>query len=368
MYLYWVKHIINKPGNWLSVIRLTLLLSLACISKGISAQTSSANFDYPDLVCEEQDARFTNTSFVASGDTPTYQWYFQDARTEYSSNPIANWQYLGNTRVVRVTLTMYLQNGDSSVATKNVSVNSIPVADFSVSDDCEGTKPVFINQSTTHYKDSLTYFWEAPGIEIDSQGEWYWPILGVTRNEVIKLIAVSLNGCTDTVVKLVTIQAIPDASFDLERTGVHIEVSAKAGYEIYQWRFGEGGKANTQNASYVYNDFHGTYEVCLSVKNSYCWAESCQEISRTTNIIDLADQTGIEVYPNPTAGEFNIKLQKTLKPEIAIYDLKGRTIGFEMSAGLNGEHVLAIDAQDGVYILQVTQGQTSVTKRITVIN
>ncbi|MFN3752982.1 reprolysin-like metallopeptidase [Flavobacterium sp.] len=82
---------------------------------------------------------------------------------------------------------------------------------------------------------------------------------------------------------------------------------------------------------------------------------------------DIADLT---VYPNPNNGNFTVQFDNPISEEtkIEVYDMRGRKI-FEnayTNQGVFNENIQLNNAQSGIYLLNVTDGNRKVVKRIAV--
>ncbi|MGV3695473.1 zinc-dependent metalloprotease [Flavobacterium sp.] len=76
------------------------------------------------------------------------------------------------------------------------------------------------------------------------------------------------------------------------------------------------------------------------------------------------------IYPNPSKGNFNIQFENTTSNEIKVnvYDMRGRTI-FENNYSNNvtfNENIQLNNAQAGVYLVSVTDGNKKLVKRIVI--
>jgi PKD repeat protein len=101
-------------------------------------------------VCEGASTSFTNLS---TGDgVLSYSWDFGDSNSSTDANPTHTYAADG---VYTVTLTTTNGNSCVDTHTANVTVNTLPTADFTFSDGCEGTTSNFVNTST-----SGTYTWD----------------------------------------------------------------------------------------------------------------------------------------------------------------------------------------------------------------
>lgn len=80
--------------------------------------------------------------------------------------------------------------------------------------------------------------------------------------------------------------------------------------------------------------------------------------------------SGLSIYPNPSKGNFNIQFNNTTSNEIKVdvYDMRGRTIfenKYSNQATFN-ENIQLNNAQAGVYLVSVTDGNQKIVKRIVI--
>lgn len=86
--------------------------------------------------------------------------------------------------------------------------------------------------------------------------------------------------------------------------------------------------------------------------------------------IDAPTKLDIAVYPNPSNGSFTLQADRltSAKTDVRIFDLRGRMI-FEKSFEVDGtmeETISLPNAEAGMYLMQISDGQRRTTKRILV--
>ena len=75
----------------------------------------------------------------------------------------------------------------------------------------------------------------------------------------------------------------------------------------------------------------------------------------------------INVYPNPTTGKFNVTVENAGEVVVKVGDILGNVLDVNVTDNLNGTYSLDLSVvADGVYFVQVKNGEYFATKRITV--
>ena len=75
----------------------------------------------------------------------------------------------------------------------------------------------------------------------------------------------------------------------------------------------------------------------------------------------------INLYPNPTTGKFNITVENAGDVVVKVGDILGNVLDINVTDNLNGTFSIDLSVvADGVYFVQVKNGDYFATKRITV--
>ncbi len=96
----------------------------------------------------------------------------------------------------------------------------------------------------------------------------------------------------------------------------------------YQWDFDDGNTSTEENPVHEFEE-NGSYDVTLSAVSETCGNDLYTEtiLINTIGISDLETITGIEVYPNPGNGIFNITpLQNLTNANVKIFDVQGKIV------------------------------------------
>jgi len=94
----------------------------------------------------------------------------------------------------------------------------------------------------------------------------------------------------------------------------------------YSWDFGDAsGTSTDENPVYVYAE-NGTYEVVLTASNGYCVDSEVSE-EFLIDVIGIKDlkELGINIYPNPTNGLFNVETEIEAL-DMTIVDITGKIV------------------------------------------
>ena len=128
-----------------------------------------------------------------------------------------------------------------------------------------------------------------------------------------------------------------------------------------------------RNGETIVNFLQDTVFVDRDVADgSYCYAIisardeliSPETEKRCVDILDLAEEKGeAEIYPNPTKGELNVKMQG-LK-SVVIYDMTGRMLLDETSEGEVTVDLSGFDS--GIYLLKMETDSDIFTRKINLI-
>jgi len=166
------------------------------------------------------DQVICNTGTVQIGGSPSSSTpnvsYLWDNSASLNDNTLSN-PVASPSITTRYTLTVTENStGCSDTSSVVVSVNPIPVVDFSVADTCIGNITLFTDVSTIAVGGINSWVWDfgdAVGTSTLQNPSYTY---GSTGTYDVKLITVSTAGCTDSITKTITIVSLPgiDAGAD----------------------------------------------------------------------------------------------------------------------------------------------------------
>jgi len=170
------------------------------------------------------------------------------------------------------------EHGCTATASLPIEVNPELTAQFDVVEaGCTPLDLVLVNQSNG----GTTYEWDFGDGTTSTAANPQHTLVNNTPTDqtfVVKLIAHSGYGCTDTLAVGVEVHPEPEANFfvtPIEQTYPNTSVtftnlSQSGNGAVHTWTFGDGGSTNNFAPGVHHYDTWGTFDVTLDVDNGYC--------------------------------------------------------------------------------------------------
>lgn len=252
-------------------VTLTVTSNNGCvntITKSVTVNPrATVNFTAAN-VCFGNAVSFTNNSTLSSGTFST-AWNFGDGSgTSILPNPTYTY---ANPGTYKVTLYITTNNGCTDSLSKNVTVYANPVVKFTAANACQFNAVQFNNQTSISSGNTINqYFWKFGdgGTSAASDPTHAYALPGTYT---VKLIAVTINGCSDSTTRTIVINPAPVANFTSNTTCLNDQAVFTNTSTVYTgnitgylWNFGDNTTATTQNAVHKYTTA-GTYNVSLTV-------------------------------------------------------------------------------------------------------
>ncbi|MCB9245114.1 MAG: PKD domain-containing protein [Flavobacteriales bacterium] len=274
---------------------------VAWSDNGCRAQLSStitinpnpvANFTFSN-VCQNEVFRATDASTVASGNIASWFWTFGDGSTSTAQNPTHRYSASGT---YNVSLTVTTNSGCTNTVTKQVTIYILPEANFVAEPVCEDASMNFINTSAIGYG-TMTYDWNFAGQGTSTAKDPSFAFTGFGQFNV-RLIAISNNGCRDTINRNVTVHPNPTAAFTVDPVCIGETSEFTNGSTVptgsiveYFWDFADASFSGLENPTHTYGA-PGTYRVNLRVKTD----KGCtDDVTADAIVIALPD---VQLVPN----------------------------------------------------------------------
>ncbi|MCK5078394.1 MAG: PKD domain-containing protein, partial [Bacteroidales bacterium] len=210
-----------------------------------------------------------------SSTTPTYtivawDWDFGDGNTSTLQNP--QHVYVPGSPYI-VTLTVTADSAGvtcTDAATEVITVPALPTVYFTWDPEptCLGTTTSFYGTSGNPI---VAWVWDfGDGMNSSIQNPLHTYVLPGAYT--VTLMVTDVNGCADTAINIVNVGAIPDVDFTFDPDPTCLNnitsfygTSSIAPYATsWNWDFGDGGVAFTQDAIHTYLS-PGTYDATLTI-------------------------------------------------------------------------------------------------------
>jgi PKD repeat protein len=286
-----------------------------------------------------------------------------------SSSATGNvWSTNATTQAITVTasgsysVTVTDNNGcsaSSSATTVNVSNAPIPTVTASATQACSG-EVVTLTSSTAD-----SYAWSngetTQSIQVTNTGSYT-----VTTTNVDACAGV---GASDAVT--VTFTATPTAAGSFTTNGNIVTFSnTSTGASSYSWDFGDFTNSSASAPVHAYA-VNGNYQVVLTAINGNCTDTTVLNVAITVSIEELMGLSNLTIYPNPASETAVISFDNTLGNsfDIQLIDQLGRVIMNQNGVQASGSNLVTIDLtnlSDGLYSIQLTSNQNTISKRLIV--
>ena len=169
-----------------------------------------------------------------------------------------------------------------------------------------------------------------------------------------------------------TMNTAPTAGFTSTSsylTGVFSNTSSSAGTTTYLWDFGDGSTSTQADPNHVYGST-GVYTVTLTVTNDCGTNVFTNTITLSVaGLEEVADFGTINVYPNPSTGEFQLEMDVNyaMNLDIVVTNALGQKLLVRSLNTTNGVHTETIDLSTeavGVYYLNISSEGNTLTNRM----
>ncbi len=265
--------IFTNPGNY--NIKLFVRSDSGCVDSitkpVIYFEKPVANFTYADL-CAQSKATLTNSSTVATSTIQSYKWDINgDYTTEYTSNNVSHKYNTAGTNVINLIVTT--AQGCIDTAQKTITVNPLPVADFTSPNVCMSDSSSFTANCSINGGSIVSYDWRFNnGTSVTQQNPKRK--FGTHGNQLAKLIVTSDKNCKDTADKTIVTWPLPlpdfssnevclSASTTFENlSSIPTSGSNPNTIQSLDWNFGDGNSYNGTVPVHTFNA-PGTYTMKL---------------------------------------------------------------------------------------------------------
>ncbi|MFO7868977.1 MAG: PKD domain-containing protein, partial [Bacteroidales bacterium] len=282
----------------------TYNLQLAVVSPSGCLDTLEQEIDvYPNIHadftpnpvsgCSPLLVSFTNQSVGAHG----HYWDFGDNMFSTQAHPNHVYSHTNFTptdfEIEYVAVSTY---GCSDTVRKSVTVKPLTQADFTPSHTtvCSEDEISFQNNSINGY-DYLWDFGDGSTSVAENPTHTYVNTQENAALYTVKLIVTSIDGCTDTLERLITVYPIPEISVTLDKSAscspAEITLTTESGAQSYFWDFGDG------ETTYASSSIRHTYINQDVVDKEY----TASVLVRTKEGCEATAEEQLTVYASPIA-------------------------------------------------------------------
>jgi PKD repeat protein len=180
------------------------------------------------------------------------------------------------------------------------------------------------------------------------------------------------NACgTDTTCQNVTVCDSLTGGFTFSQSGDSIDFTANvSATDTLVWFFGDGSSSTQTDPTHTYSS-SGSFEPCLLFGNACTTDTVCKNIT-ITSVRDKRHHQKLTIYPVPTKGQITFRWpdkQAFKTATVSIFNVHGQLVKQEpLSKNTQSFHQMDISSQEpGVYLLQVTNGKQTATRKITLL-
>lgn len=279
------SHVYSTGGNY--TVRLIAKDDLGCrdtIFKSITVfERPTANFTFANQ-CLQDITEFTDASTQGSAAVTAWSWNFGDAATNATQNPTHQYA-AANTYTTE--LIVEDANGCRDTAEHDVQIHVLPQAAFAPIDDCLIPNYPFQDQSTVANGTVDGWEWDfgdAATAAIQNPTHTY----AAFGQYDVQLVAISDQGCRDTLSQQITLHALPVPGFEIPpicqlAPMQFTDTATVADGTVVGWayNFGDNTSSTQQNPAHTYATA-GNISVQQIVTSSF----GCVDSITATAVID----------------------------------------------------------------------------------
>lgn len=228
-------------------------------------------------VCLNQSVSFTDASAGSGGVINQWSWDFDYDGLSHTTDDInQNPVYLySNANTYNVQLVVTTSNGCSDTVVNPVTINNLPIAAFTFTDQCNGISIPFTDNSSVINGTITSWAWDF-GNSNNATNQNPTELYATNGNYNVTLIVTSNNNCNDTIMQTVNVWPLPIVDFTPtevcmnEATQFTDLSSVSSGTTIlWSWNFNDGSPLNVNQSPVHTYTSDGLYQAQLTVTSSY---------------------------------------------------------------------------------------------------
>lgn len=299
------------------------------------------------------------------GQNPNYEWFL-------NGNSVATGGiYSGifsNGDLIAVELTSDYEclnqttanSGDSMIIRISNETPTVEAYIFDGNDTiCAGT-PVTFATNETFTGNNPVYEWTVNGAPISANPTYTTAAL--MDGDVLQVNVVSDYDCvTDPNASSQTITMVVKAVPAQPSISVDVDVLTSSADFNNQWQYNGNDISGAVNKTYIFTQ-NGDYTVYV-IENGCSSDTSDVFTANNAGIVEMDESSNLEVFPNPTSGVFNLRIEQPTGAQVTIQDMNGKVM--KTIEVKSTETMVDISSlQNGVYLIAVQTEQKSLVVRL----
>lgn len=324
----------------------------------------------PSTTCANERVVFVNQTKEPLGAEIDYKWTLNSTTNSSDVSPVFTFSSVGT---VEVVLKAIADNGCEDEIKKVINFSEKPIADFVIPQNICASIPYTATNNTIISSGSISYMWQL-GTKTSTQTspQDTFNTKGIYK---IQLIASTSIGCKDTAIKSLNVIDIPNSDFvgESRKTGDGVMIFTPVvenGVGNYSWIYSFGGGSSTKERHEIKFTTSGTFNVKLRIVNQGCASTTSKIIS--VNPVSVAEikTAQIQVYPNPSKGQFKVTVDKeAVIKKVTMHDIYGKKV-FEktLESDVFVEEYINVILKSGIYKLSLIAENTTYSTKISIVN
>lgn len=329
----------------------------------VEVHVNEAAWSIPALLCENNEAEFSDNSAAAS----EWSWDFGDESSSAIQHARHTYAQAGT---YTVELTVRNEHGCSRTVAQEVTVNPNKAAMVLPESFCAHAEAEFADNSL--YGANWDWNFGDGNSSGDKDTRHSYGSPGQYR---VSLRVTNVYGCVDTATHTLNVNP-NDLSWELPEgpicTYTPLDFSGEADADAaWSWEFGDGVTSSSQRHQHTYTH-QGLYQVRLTAQNEHGCVNSVTkniEVGICVGIGDQMKEKVITLYPNPSTGTFFVGLDWTGRGRavITVQKASGETVLLEALKS-NG-HVQQFNVSmlpDGIYLVRIQADNVLITRKLVI--
>jgi gliding motility-associated-like protein len=249
-------------------------------------------------ICKKNTLTITDKTTTTSS-IISWNWNFGDGGTSNVQQPPPHTYSASGTYLI--TLRATTASGCAGIVSKNITVDNLPIANFTASNVCDGSQVVFKNASSIPDINKIkSITWSFGDGSTDAVTSQPSHLYAGPNSYPVKLAIVTQNNCVDSIVKKITVNPNPKTDFEANAikgcSPLNIDFKDLStiafGKKVkWAWDFGNG-TSKSNNPETIYKNT-GTIPKMYTVKLMVTSDSGC--------ISSIVKKDYITVYPQPVA-------------------------------------------------------------------